>query len=189
MLLQKETFGMLGGEPVYLIRLLFTLLTEYDCSKTAKFCIVAMLVHCVERSTDCKQEFTTLNMADNYRLFKESCEASGLKFPQKAAEDTGDDTSAVPLPTIDFYGAMPAQTYVDQTRTPFERSFLESARKGFADLRAELACPISEILEAAEKDSRPCTQKWFEIDFYERKVTIFGLEYGLVSMAASSEWT
>lgn len=108
MLLQKETFGTLGGEPVYLIRLLFTLLTEYDCSKTAKFCIVAMLVHCVERSTDCKQEFTTLNQADDYRLFKETCEASGLKFPQPSPDAAADNKSAVPLPTIDFYGAMPA---------------------------------------------------------------------------------
>ena len=76
--MQKETFGMLGGEPVYLIRLLFTLLTEYDCSKTSKFCLAAMLVHCVERSTDCKSEFVALNQADNYRLFQDVCKSSGL---------------------------------------------------------------------------------------------------------------
>lgn len=189
MLLQKETFGTLGGEPVYLIRLLFTLLTEYDCSKTAKFCIVAMLVHCIERSTDCKQEFVALNMADDYRLFRDACEASGLGFPPKTAGDSADEKDTVPLPVIDFYSAMPAQAYVDQTRTPFERSFLESAKRGFADLRVELACPLSDILEAAEKDSRPCTQRWLGINFYERKVALFGLEYGLMSMAASSEWT
>lgn len=189
MLMQKETFGTLGGEPVYLIRLLFTLLTEYDCSKTAKFCVVAMLAHCVERSTDCKQEFVALNQADSYRLFREACGASGLKFAPAGPESAAEDASAVPMPVVDFYGAMPAQAYVEQTRAPFERSFLESARRGFADLRAELACPVSDVLEAAEKDARPCLQRWLEIDFYERKVALFGLEYGLASMAASSEWT